>query len=70
MSLLFLIPLVIGLLAARSSKRYANDLAELIGFVAALSLILSLVLAPWQILFLLLTLIISTKTFQRQRPMA
>lgn len=68
MSLLFLIPLVIGLVAARSSRRCTDDLAELTGFVAALSLILSLVLAPWQILFLLLTLIISTKTFQRQRP--
>lgn len=70
MSLLFLIPLVIGLLAARSSKKCTDDLAELTGFVAALSLILSLVLAPWQILFLLLTLIISAKTSQRQRPVA
>lgn len=58
MSLLFLIPLTIGLVTGYVSKCLTDEEASLLGLASAISLGLSLVLAPWQIQLLLLLLIV------------
>lgn len=55
MSLFFLIPMSLSLGIAVISQQLSDDLAEITGLAAIVSLILSLVLAPWQLqLFILL----------------
>lgn len=62
MQLFFLIPLTICLAAGYVFKNSADEMAELTGLVIFVSLILSLVLAPWQFQLLVLMLVtISTK---------
>jgi len=62
MRLFFLMPLTTGLIAGYIFNRSADEMAYLTGVVTVVSFILSLVLAPWQIQLLILTLlIISTR---------
>lgn len=61
MSLFFLLPLVIGLTAAHLSQQAVDDLAEILGIASGISLMLSLVLAPWQLLLGMMVLIVSAK---------
>jgi Domain of unknown function (DUF4278) len=58
MRLLFLIPLTIGLVAGYISQRATEDIAYLTGAVAAICLIVSLLVAPWQFQLALLVLVI------------
>jgi hypothetical protein len=58
MSLTFLIPLGIGLITVYFSQQAIDDLAELINFTSVISLILSVILAPWELKFLLFVLLI------------
>lgn len=67
MHLLFLIPLTTGLVAGYIFKDCADEMAYLTGVLAAISLILSLVLAPWQIQLLILMLVMTgTRRLLRQ----
>jgi hypothetical protein len=62
MYLFFLIPLTITLVAGYIFKNSAADIAELMILATVFSLILSLVLAPWQLQLLVLILVlISTR---------
>lgn len=62
MYLFFLIPLTITLVAGYIFKDSAADIAELMILATVFSLILSLVLAPWQLQLLVLILVlISTR---------
>jgi hypothetical protein len=62
MSLFFLIPLTISLVTGYIFKNSAADMAELMILATVFSLILSLVLAPWQLQLLVLILVlISTR---------
>lgn len=54
MHLGFLIPLFTGLVAGYFWKHYGDEVAKLLGVACVISLILSLVLAPWQFQVLLL----------------
>lgn len=55
MSLFFLIPMSFSLVIAIISQQSREDLAEITGLAAIVALVLSLVLAPWQLqLFILL----------------
>jgi hypothetical protein len=58
MPLFFLIPLFTGLATGYLSKKCNDEIAYLIGLFTIISLVLSLVLAPWQIQFVLLVLVI------------
>lgn len=61
MPLFFLIPLCTALATGYLFKKSTDEIAYLAGVFAAISLILSLVLAPWQIQFgLLITVLIIT----------
>jgi Ca2+-dependent lipid-binding protein len=67
MHLLFLIPLMTSLVAGYIFNKSAQEIADLSGSVAVISLILSLVLAPWQFqLLVLILVIISTRKLLRQ----
>ncbi len=67
MHLLFLIPLMTSLVAGYIFNKSAQEMADLSGSVAVISLILSLVLAPWQFqLLVLILVIISTRKLLRQ----
>lgn len=68
MSLFFLIPLVIGLAAAHLSQQAVDDLAEILGVASGSSLMLSLVLAPWQLLLSMMILIVSAKMLSPWLP--
>ena len=57
MSWVFLAPLIIGIVAGYLSQKACDEMAELLGLASVINLILSLVLAPWT--FLLLILLIS-----------
>lgn len=62
MRLLFLIPLTTSLVAGYLFKKSADEMAYLTGLITIVSLILSLVLAPWQLQLLILMLVlISTR---------
>ncbi|MBF2006867.1 MAG: DUF4278 domain-containing protein [Chlorogloeopsis fritschii C42_A2020_084] len=58
MPLLFLIPLFTGLVTGYIYKTSTDEIGQLTGVVAAISLILSLVLAPWQIQVLMLVVVL------------
>jgi hypothetical protein len=58
MPLFFLVPLCAGLFSGYICKRYHDDIGQLAGVVAAISLIISLVLAPWEVQLLLLILVL------------
>lgn len=62
MHLLFLIPLMTSIVAGYIFKNSADELADITDSVTLVSLILSLVLAPWQLqLLVLMLVIISTR---------
>lgn len=54
MRLLFLAPLFTGLISAYIAQRSQDEMAYLTGAVAVVSLLISLILAPWQVQLLLL----------------
>ncbi|MBN3946465.1 MAG: hypothetical protein HWQ38_08205 [Nostoc sp. NMS7] len=66
MPLFFLIPLCTALATGYLFKKSTDEIAYLAGVFAAISLILSLVLAPWQIQFgfLITVLIITNRLLQ------
>ncbi|MBE9052896.1 hypothetical protein IQ243_21215 [Nostocales cyanobacterium LEGE 11386] len=64
MHLSFLIPLCTGLVTGYVAKRCNDEIAYLTGLFTVISLILSLVLAPWQFqLVLLILVLIGTNRF-------
>ena len=67
MSLFFLIPLTASLLAGYICKNSADELAYLTAIVATVCLILSLVIAPWQLqLLVIVFVLVSTKKLLQQ----
>lgn len=58
MPLFFLIPLFTGLATGYISKKCTDEIAYLTGLFTVISLILSLVLAPWQIQLVMLVLVV------------
>ncbi|MEH2455592.1 hypothetical protein [Nostoc sp.] len=66
MPLFFLIPLCTALATGYFFQKSTDEIAYLAGVFAAISFILSLVLAPWQIQFglLMIVLIITNKLLQ------
>jgi predicted membrane protein len=67
MNLFFLIPLTASLLASYICKNSADELAYLTAVIAAASLILSLVIAPWQLQLLVIAFVlVSTKKLLQQ----
>ncbi len=58
MSLFFLIPLRISLVTGYIFKNSAADMAELIILAIVFNLILSLVLAPWQLQLVVLVMVL------------
>lgn len=57
LNVVFVIPLAIGLVATYIAKKFNDDLAYLGIVIAILSLILGIVLAPWQIQLILFALV-------------
>lgn len=67
MHLLFLIPLTTSLVSGYIFRSCTDEMAYLTGSITVVSLILSLVLAPWQIQLLILMLVMtSTRRLLRQ----
>ncbi len=67
MPLLFVIPLLTGLIAGYIFKTTTDEIGQLTGVVAAISLILSLVLAPWQLqVLMLIVVLVSTQKLLAQ----
>lgn len=67
MGLFFLIPLCTALATGYLFQKSTDEVAYLAGVFAAISLILSLVLAPWQIQFgLLIVVFMITNKFLQQ----
>ncbi|BCL35181.1 hypothetical protein [Nostoc sp. MS1] len=60
MPMFFLVPLVAGLATGYISKKCQDEVAYLTGIFTVLSLVLSLVLAPWQIQALLLIAVLAS----------
>jgi len=60
MALSFLIPLFTGLITGYIFKKSADEIAYFAGLIAVISLIISLVLAPWEIQLLLLIVVLIT----------
>jgi hypothetical protein len=67
MRLLFLIPLMTGFASGYIFKKSADEMAYLTGLITVVSLILSLILAPWpiQLLILMLVMIITRRGLQQ-----
>ncbi|ALF51995.1 hypothetical protein ACX27_02630 [Nostoc piscinale CENA21] len=66
MPLVFLIPLFTGLATGYLSKKCSDELAYLTSVFTIISLVVSLVLAPWQIQLLLLVVVfVSTNKLLR-----
>lgn len=67
MRLLFLIPLTTGIIFSYLAYTTSEDITYLTGVLAAFSLLLSLILAPWQLqLVLLLLILLSATQFWRR----
>jgi prepilin signal peptidase PulO-like enzyme (type II secretory pathway) len=60
MHLLFLIPLTTAIVSGYLFNKATDEIADLTGLVAVFSLILFLVLAPWQLQLLVLLLVLSS----------
>jgi len=58
MRLFFLIPVATGVLSSYISLNSKDDISYIFGVIAALSLVLSLILAPWQIQLIILLLVL------------
>ncbi|MEH2346496.1 MAG: hypothetical protein V7K55_00555 [Nostoc sp.] len=69
MPLFFLIPLCTALATGYLFKKSNDEISYLAGVFAAISLILSLVLAPWQIQFglLIMVLIMTNRLLQQNQ---
>lgn len=65
MSLLFLMPMAIFLIAAYVFKNSTDEMAYLAASISLVSLVISLFLAPWQLQLLLLMLVLLSNTGQR-----
>ncbi|NJM71180.1 MAG: hypothetical protein HC862_13660 [Scytonema sp. RU_4_4] len=67
MALFFLIPLFTGLIGGYIFKKCTDEIGYFVGIFAVVCIVLSLVLAPWQILLLLLifTLMTTKKLLQQ-----
>lgn len=62
MHLFFLVPLMTGVVSAYIFNKSAEEMADLSGLVTIVSIILTLILAPWQLqLLVLIAVIISTR---------
>jgi hypothetical protein len=58
----FLLPLFTGLITGYIWKRSADEVAKLLGVACVICLVLSLIIAPWQLQVLLLaSVLIGTK---------
>ncbi|MBD2345498.1 hypothetical protein [Anabaena subtropica] len=67
MPMFFLVPLVAGLATGYISKKCQDEVAYIIGTFTVLSLMVSLILAPWQIqVMLLMVVFASTNKFLRR----
>ncbi|MBD2501532.1 hypothetical protein [Anabaena azotica] len=67
MPMFFLLPLVAGIATGYISNKCQDEVAYLTGTFTVLSLVLSIVLAPWQIQALLLIVVLaSTNKFLRR----
>jgi predicted membrane protein len=67
MALFFLVPLFTGLIGGYIFKKCTDEIGYFVGIFAVVCIVLSLVLAPWQILLLLLIFtLITTKKLLRQ----
>lgn len=62
MTLYFIIPLAIVLLAAYIFKNSADEMAYLAGCIAVVALLVALILAPWQLKLVLLSIVVLTST--------
>jgi hypothetical protein len=62
MKLVFLIPLTIGLVTGYISQNSDEDIKYITAVISAITLILSLFFAPWQIQLLILILVLSNKS--------
>lgn len=60
MNLTFLIPLTTCLVCGYVFKKCADEMAYLTGSVTLVSLVLSIIIAPWQIQLLVLFLVMSS----------
>jgi hypothetical protein len=60
MPMFFLLPLVAGIATGYISKKCQDEVAYLTGIFTVLSLVISLVLAPWQIQALLLIVVLAS----------
>jgi len=68
MKLVFLIPLTIGLVTGYISQNADEDIKYITAVISAITLILSLIFAPWQIQLLILILVLTSKSiFGRRR---
>ncbi|BAY46323.1 hypothetical protein SAMD00079811_39310 [Scytonema sp. HK-05] len=67
MALFFLIPLFTGLIGGYIFKKSSDEIGYLVGVFALVCIVLSLVLAPWQIQLMLLifTLVITQRLLQQ-----
>jgi hypothetical protein len=63
MSYLFLLPLLTAAIAAYFWQRSSDEIAYLTSAATVLSLVLSLILAPWQIQLLILLTVVVVVTF-------
>ncbi|MBV6624372.1 MAG: hypothetical protein KI793_15780 [Rivularia sp. (in: Bacteria)] len=67
MALFFLIPLSICVITSYIYNRCNDEVGYLVGLFAIISLVLSLILAPWEIQVLLLVLVLVTTKKLLQR---
>ncbi len=68
MPLFFLVTLFTGLITGYLVRQSNDEIAYIAGVFAIISLVLSLVLAPWQIQFMLLVVVIaSTNKFLSEK---
>ena len=66
MRLFFLLPLTVGLIALYVSRKSAGKIVPVADLVAALSLLVSLVSAPWELQLLILAIAIGGTRFRLQ----
>ncbi|MEM7726938.1 MAG: hypothetical protein AAF208_11295 [Cyanobacteria bacterium P01_A01_bin.45] len=66
MPLLFLIPLCTGLVSGYIFQKSIDEVGYLAGLISAISIVISLIIAPWeiQLVLLILVLIVTKKLLQ------
>jgi hypothetical protein len=67
MNLLFLVPLFIALIAAYLFQKTTQEIAYLTGTITAISLIISLIVAPWQLqlVIVIIALLLARQLWQQ-----